>query len=147
MIDKTKGFTLVRTLSAPRESVWEAWLDPGRIAQWWHPHGATTPRDSVEVDARVGGIYRYTMVNDEDGTSVTTGGVYLELSPPSRLAFTWGEPGSDPADTPVITITLEPHAGGTRLTFDLRGVEGGPGDGYVHDGWVSTLDSLAQHLR
>lgn len=146
MIDMTKGFTLVRTFEASPEQVWEAWLDPECIAAWWHPQGAKTPRDSVEVDRRIGGRYRYAMVNDADGTTVVTGGVYREMTPHSRLAFTWGEPDADPDETPIITITLEAHDRGTRMTFDLRGVEGAPGDSFFYDGWASTLESLADFL-
>lgn len=146
MIDTAKGFTIVRTFTASPRRVWQAWLDPECIAAWWHPAGAATPRDSVQVDPRVGGRYRYTMVNQEDGTCVKTGGVYRELTEPSRLSFTWGEPDADPDDTPIVTITLEPVGEGTRMTFDLRGVDGAPGDGYFHDGWVATLDSLADFL-
>lgn len=146
MIDKGLGFTLTRVLPVTPEQVWRAWLDPECIAQWWHPEGAHTPPDSVRVDARVGGSYRYAMVNNESGDTVTTGGVYLELEPFSRLVFTWGEPDADPDDTPVVTLTLEPVPEGTRLTFDLRGVDGFPGDGFFHGGWVSTLATLEQFL-
>lgn len=74
MIDTTKGFTIVRTFTATPRRVWQAWLDPECIAAWWHPAGAATPRDSVQVDPRVGGRYRYTMVNQEDGTCVRPAG-------------------------------------------------------------------------
>lgn len=146
MTDMSQGFTIVRLLDATPEEVWRAWTDPGAVAQWWHPAGASTPRDSVEIDARVGGRYRYSMVNDDDGTTVVTGGTYLDVTPYTRLSFTWGEPDADPEDTPVVTLTLEPEGDGTRLTFELRGVEGHPGDGFFHDGWTSTLDSLAAHV-
>ena len=143
MTDMSKGFTLARLLDATPEQVWRAWTDHDAVAQWWHPEGARTPRESVEIDLREGGSYRYSMVNEEDGTTVITGGTYLEVIPHSRLSFTWGEPGSDPADTPVVTLTLAPEGDRTRLTFELRGVAGQAGDGYFYDGWVSTLDSLA----
>ncbi|WP_297749645.1 SRPBCC domain-containing protein [uncultured Tessaracoccus sp.] len=146
MTDKTKGFTLTRQLAASPDQIWDAWTNPQEIAAWWHPKGAHTPSDSVSVDLRVGGRYQYAMVNDEDGTTVVTGGVYLELERHSRLVFTWGEPDADPADAPVITLTLTPMGTGTLLTLDLRGVEGQPGDGFFYDGWVSTLESLSDYV-
>lgn len=142
MIDSSKGFTIVRTFEATPEEVWQAWTDPDSAAQWWHPNGATTPRESVEIDAHVGGSYQYTMVNDETGEEVVTGGVYREVRPFERLAFTWGDPGGDPDETPIVTISLEPVSEGTRMTFDLRGVEGAKGDGFFYDGWDQVLDSL-----
>ncbi|MET0694966.1 MAG: SRPBCC domain-containing protein [Propionibacteriaceae bacterium] len=147
MIDSTKGFTLVRTFEASPKEVWEAWIDPDEAAQWWHPRGATTPRESVEIDARVGGRYTYTMVDDTTGQRVVTGGVYREVEPYERLAFTWGEPDGDPDDSPLITISLEQLDEGTRMTFDLRGIDGTRGDGSFYDGWESALDSLGDHVN
>lgn len=146
MTEKTTGFTLTRHLDATPEEAWNAWTDPTEIARWWHPEGATTPEDSVEVDARVGGRCRYAMVNSQDGTRVETGGVYREIEPHSRLSFTWGEPDADPDQTPLLTLTFAPEGEGTLLTLELRGVDGHPGDGFFYDGWVSTLDSLSSYL-
>ncbi|MGY2746663.1 SRPBCC family protein [Arthrobacter sp. UYCu723] len=146
MIDASKGFTLVRRFEATPEEIWKAWTDPDSAAQWWHPRGASTPREKVEIDAREGGRYTYTMVNDATGDKVITGGVYREVAPFERLVFTWGHPNGDPDDTPVITVTLEPVHEGTRMTFDLRGVDGSKGDGYFYDGWQEVLFSLGDYL-
>jgi uncharacterized protein YndB with AHSA1/START domain len=147
MIDASKGFTLVRTFEATPEELWKAWTDPDSAAQWWHPRGASTPRETVEIEARVGGRYTYTMVNDATSDEVLTGGVYREVVPFERLVFTWGDPNGDPDDTPVITITLEPVGERTRMTFDLRGVDGTKGDESFYDGWQEALDSLGEHLE
>ncbi|SDZ09665.1 SRPBCC family protein [Herbiconiux ginsengi] len=146
MIDTNKGFTLVRQYDATPEAIWRAWTDPDEVAEWWHPAGMHTPRESVSVDARVGGRYTYTMVHDDSGQEYPTGGVYRELIENERLVFTWGSPDDDPDDQPVVTITIESLGELTRLTFDLRGVDGMNGDGSFYDGWNSALDELAQHL-
>jgi uncharacterized protein YndB with AHSA1/START domain len=146
MIDLTKGFTLVREFSATPQELWNAWTDPDEAAQWWHPRGVTTPRESVDIDATVGGTYRYTMVNDATGDEYPTGGIYHELVENERLVFTWGNPDDDDASRPVITLTFEPLGELTRMTFDLRGWDGSRGDGSVYDGWDSALDSFTDHL-
>lgn len=147
MIDISQGFTLTRTLPTTPENVWSAWTDPDEAAQWFHPEGASTPRETVAMDVRVGGRYTYTMVNDTDGARYVTGGVYREVSPDERLAFTWGDPDSDPDETPVVTLVFTPTNEGTQLTFDLRGVDGAKGDQYYYDGWDSALDVLEGYLR
>jgi len=144
MIDTTKGFTLVRNFDATPEQIWNAWTLPDEAAQWWHPRGMTTPRDSVSIDARVGGRYVYTMVDDATGEEYPTGGRFREVEPFTRLAFTWGHPDAD--DSSVVTITIEPAGELTRMTFDLRGVDGVSGDDSFYDGWESALDSLAEHV-
>src|SRR5699024_11837248 len=102
--------------------------------------------DEVAGDASVGERYAYTLVNDDTGERVVTGGVYQEVAPVARLVFTWGEPGSDPEDTPLGTVTLEPSGGGTHMTFELHGFAGQPGDGFVYDGWDEALDVLEEYL-
>ncbi|PJJ55225.1 SRPBCC family protein [Compostimonas suwonensis] len=147
MIDASTGFTLARTFDASSEEIWEAWLTPDSAAQWWHPRGMSTPRETVRIDARVGGRYTYTMVDDVTGDRFVAAGVYREVSPFERLVFTWGYPDGDPDDSPVVTITLERLDGGTRMIFDLRGVAGRKGDRSFYDGWQQALDSLGEHLR
>jgi len=144
MADNEAGFTFSRVFDATPAQVWRAWTDPDKAARWWHPRGLTTPRDSVSIDARVGGEYRYTMVHDLSGEQYPTGGVYLEVVENKRLVFTWGTPGD--AEAPVVTITIEDLGELTRMTFDLRGVDGVSGDDSYFDGWESALDNFAAQL-
>jgi uncharacterized protein YndB with AHSA1/START domain len=88
----------------------------------------------------------WTDPNDETGDAYPTGGVYLEVQPFERLVFTWGDPDAAPDDAPVATVTLAPNGGRTRMTFELRGVEGRPGDGFFYDGWDSALDVLVDYI-
>lgn len=55
-----------RIFNAPREAVYRAFIDPDQIAQWFGPVGWSCPRETIEVDARVGGYQRMTMVSDAD---------------------------------------------------------------------------------
>lgn len=146
MIDSSRGFTIERLLDATPEQIWNAWTDADDAARWWHPVGMTTPRDTVTIDAKKGGRYAYTMVDDASGEEYPTGGVYREVVPQERLVFTWGEPDADPDDTPVVTVAIASAGDLTRLTFDLRGVDGMAGDDSFYDGWASALDELVTHL-
>ena len=62
---------LVRTYPAPRQLVWDAWTDPDQMALWWGPRGVSTPRESIELDLRPGGIVRFDMVDDATGNSLS----------------------------------------------------------------------------
>jgi uncharacterized protein YndB with AHSA1/START domain len=148
MIDETKGFTLVRDFAATPEELWAAWTEPDQAAAWWHPHAVSTPRDTVTIDARPGGRYAYTMVNDETGERYPTGGEYREVVPFERLVFTWGSPDGDPDETPVVLLTFERLDGDrTRQTFELRGAEGHAGDAFMYDGWDQALANLAEQAE
>jgi len=146
MRDTTKGFTLTRHVDASPEQLWNAWTDADEVAEWWHPRGAVTPRESVELDVRVGGRYRYTMVESESGNEIVTGGDYTIVEPNQRLAFSWGEIDASVDDAPLVTVGFEDVGDLTRVTFDIRGVDGMAGDESFHDGWESALDSLVAHL-
>lgn len=146
MIDASKGFTLVRTFDVTAEEVWKAWTQPGRVASWLHPQGARTPLDAVNVVARPGQRYSYTTVDNRTGHTITTGGVYREVIPFSRLAFTWGDPSAAPEDSPLLVVTFAPGSDGTLMTFEVRGVEGWPGDGGLYDRWQRALASLGRYL-
>jgi uncharacterized protein YndB with AHSA1/START domain len=143
-----KRFTIVRTFDAPRAEVWRAWTDPTVAAAWWHPAGMRTPPESVTIDLRAGGSFSYTMIGP-DGDEHPTTGSYLEVREPDHLAFTWGMPGDDPAEIPVITVDLSDTVDGrTEMTFHVEGVAGRPGDENFYDGWTEAfdvLDGLAAH--
>lgn len=136
-----KEFTIVREFDATPARVWAAWVDPDQLARWL-PDGVSTPRESVTIDLRAGGVYTYTMINDQTGDHYPTGGEYIEIDEPHRLVMSWGHPGADLEEAMRITLDLEPAGGGTRMTFQLQGAAGAPGDGYVYDGWDQALTSL-----
>lgn len=62
----TYELAISRIFEAPREIVYQAFVDPDQIAQWFGPVGWVVPRDTVEVDARPGGQQRFVMVNADD---------------------------------------------------------------------------------
>jgi uncharacterized protein YndB with AHSA1/START domain len=66
MSDTTNDLVITRIFDAPRELVYRAFTDPDQLAAWFGPVGFSVPRDSVDVDAKVGGHQRFTMVNDAD---------------------------------------------------------------------------------
>jgi uncharacterized protein YndB with AHSA1/START domain len=62
----SKELVITRTFDAPRALVYQAFVDPDQIAQWFAPIGWSVPRDTIEIDPRPGGVERFVMVNDED---------------------------------------------------------------------------------
>lgn len=139
-------FTITRTLDAPRELVWRAWTEEKELAHWLYPNGVRTPPESIAFDVRKGGRYSYTMIAANTGEEFPTGGVFLEVLPVERLAFTWARPEDPVEGSPVATVTLTARGDRTEMVFHLRGVAGRPGDGDVYDGWDEALANLAAHL-
>jgi uncharacterized protein YndB with AHSA1/START domain len=109
---------LERRLDAPPSLVFEACTQPEPLAKWWGPRDFTSP--SLELDVRVGGSYRIAM-QPPDGDLFYLTGEYLEVDPPSRLAYTfrWEDPDPDDQET-VVTITLREVGDSTLMTVDQR---------------------------
>lgn len=140
----TPQFTITRTIDASRERIFTAWTDPDEATQWWGPRGVRTPRETMTLEPWVGGAWCWTMISDSDGTEYPCIGVVLEIEPPERLSFTWGNPGEE--SPPVVTLTLRDLGGSTELTLHVAGLAGEPGDDNVYDGWSEDVDMLVEHL-
>jgi uncharacterized protein YndB with AHSA1/START domain len=142
---------LQRTIPAPPDRVYRAWLEPDVMRRWFAPEGLEVTR--AEVDERVGGHYRVWQASGERDV----GGFeceLLELVPGERIVFRWGFVGpdrvADPAHESRLTITLrETPEGGTALTLvherldALEGAMPGMVEGARH-GWSEALDKLAE---
>ena len=140
---------LERTLHAPPDQVFRAFLEADLLRQWIAPDDLTV--DRVAVDARVGG--RIDVWHSRNGES--TGkfeGCFLKIDPPHELVYRWAFVGTEPEkgeyfDT-LVTIRLRPESGGqTRVSVVHEKLEelqrGAP---HVHvrlvPGWNNCLDKL-----
>ena len=107
-----REIVVTRTFDAPARLVFDAWTRPELFKQWWVPKSIGLSLLSLEQDVRVGGGYR--LVFDlGDSKTMAFFGKYLEVTPPSRLAWT-NEEGEDGA---VTTVTFEEQDGKTLLTL------------------------------
>ncbi len=157
-IDGTRqAFTLTWTLDASPEHVFRAWTDPDHLG-WYHNPEQPIPTEPIELDLRVGGVWRQPMVVDDE-TSYFTGGVYREIEPARRLVFSWGAtdgwPQLDPDrldDSPLVTVTFDSVEGRTELTVQVEVPASMPDDGVpgwwsmAQAGWRDTVDRLAAEL-
>jgi uncharacterized protein YndB with AHSA1/START domain len=103
------------TLAAPPERVFGALTDPAALAEWWGPSGFTTPE--IDLHLFVGGHYRLGMQPPE-GELFHLAGEFIEISPPSRLSYTfqWEEPDPDDRET-VVRLSLDAVGEATRLSL------------------------------
>jgi uncharacterized protein YndB with AHSA1/START domain len=152
--DLVRHFTLTRLLDAPRELVFQAWTDPEHL-RWFFNDTAATPPEPIEVDLRVGGVWRLKMVINEE-LEYFTGGVYREIVPVEKLAFFWGASDGWPEidldrleDGPVVTVTLNEVGDKTEMIFHVELPDRLSDDDVrewlatgMRDGWGMTIDRL-----
>jgi uncharacterized protein YndB with AHSA1/START domain len=127
------------------DDVYAAWSDPKRLAKWWGPQGMTCP--VCDWDPVVGATYR-TCMQSPTGEQYCVGGKFMDVTPPSRLAFTWMWKGDGPSggvDT-LVTIDLEAIGDATRLKLTHERLADEESAKNHSDGWSSSFLDLASIL-
>lgn len=135
--------TLTRTIDAPADRVFQAWIDPVLIQRWLAPHPYTV-REAT-VDPRPGGRYSIVVVSP-DGVVHTTRGEYREVVPGRRLVKTWAYEGPFGSDTTPSLVTVnfrEVRPSVTEITLTHAQLRDEAASDGVGAGWVLCLDTLA----
>jgi len=81
-------FTRTWTFAAPPAEVFRAWTDPHRLG-WFNNDAQPGPNEPIEVDLRVGGVWRQLMVISEE-TAYYTGGKLRDFWP-LAVQSGWGD--------------------------------------------------------
>lgn len=153
-IDSMVGKEVVvsRLISAPRERVFDAWIKPEKLAQWWGPHGFTN--SLCEIDAQSGGRIYIEMTRDSDGKMFPLDGEVEVVEAPSRIVLR--ARGYNPANDKTtiedrVTATFTEKDGKTLVTVHLYVLEVAPS--YVEaarrmdQGWSQSLQKLEGTTR
>ena len=138
---KSHGLRLQRRFPVPAATVFRALTDPAELVRWWGPPDF---HPTASVDLREGGAYRLGMTLPGRRAIATTG-VYREVQPPARLAFTWHWEGDREPETRV-EIDLQEQAGSTELTLAHGGFAGTFEVANHMQGWTDCLARLARLL-
>jgi len=134
-----RTITISRTVSALPGRVFAAWTDAARLAAWWWPQLAGTTYD---VDVRPGGSFRI----HSPAIGATVSGVYTEVDPPRRLAFTWiwqDEDEPEPVVEDTVVVTFEPQDDATVVTVAHTSTAHVP-EGGAERGWNDVMDRLVR---
>jgi uncharacterized protein YndB with AHSA1/START domain len=136
-----------RIFDAPRERVFDAWVNRDQFVRWMCPPGVEITL--CEVDARRGGSWRIDGRN-EQGVFASSG-VYLEVVRPERLVFTWAHHADGDfrrARGHETTVRVELRALGERTELTL--IHGSFADTASFEnhrrGWDGTFDKFAAFL-
>lgn len=138
---------IVRVMRAPRALVWKAWSDPDHLKQWWCPKPWTTEVRAFEL--RTGGAF-HTFMSGPDGGESDNPGVFLEVTPMSRIVWTSAlGPGWRPQESwlPMTAfISMEDDGSGTRYTARVLHRDEASRKQHeemgFHEGWGTCLSQL-----
>ncbi len=134
--------TIVRRIRASPARVYAAITEPRLMMQWWGPDAGSTLK--AEADVRPGG--RFSIVfRLLDGSEHNPTGIYREVVPEKKLAFTWEWPGM-PERESLVTFLLEPFDGGTELTLIHAQLPDEAARESHKAGWSGWFDKLSSFL-
>lgn len=137
---------VIRRIRAPRERVFRAWTTPEELRRWWRLTPHHTP-DVLEIDLRVGGTYRLGMIGPT-GTTYAVSGAYRDVTPPSRLVYSWQWTAPQPSPPSLVTVefvAVGPDATDVIVTHSDLPDAASRRD---HDqGWTATTAALARALE
>jgi uncharacterized protein YndB with AHSA1/START domain len=131
--------TVRREIAAPAAELFDAWLDPDKLAAWMRPGDAQ--RAKVKLDPRVGGEFEIIMYTPSGAVPHT--GAYQEISRPRRLVFTWNSPYAGQHGS-LVTVSFNAKGRATEVVITHERL---PSEEMVKahtGGWTSILELMVQ---
>lgn len=135
-----------RFIRAPREKVFDAFVEEKALRAWKCPRGMSIPEG--HSDARSGGSWQVTMLA-RDGSRFVVGGTYRELRRPERLVYSWQWQGNGspmPGVETLVEVDFVERDGGTDVRLRHSGFPAAAAREGHGQGWVSTLNRLVDLL-
>jgi uncharacterized protein YndB with AHSA1/START domain len=134
---------ITRRFDAPRHLVYKAWTTPELIKRWWAgDRGEVT---SVEVDLRVGGMWRYVMTAT-GGFEVAFHGEYREIVPDERLVSTEVFEAF-PESEAVVSNTFTEEEGRTTIAILVDHANQENRDAHINSGMEGGMNEAMDHLE
>lgn len=140
----TNVLSISRHFKAPRERVFAAFATIEAMGAWIGCDGSKIIGGTLDFQVR--GKYQMRM-NTPHGECLVTGS-YQEITPPSRIVFTWhyqDDPDWTGVDS-VVTIELQSRGAETELTLTHAGLPTPESRDNHEFGWSESCDKLALYL-
>jgi uncharacterized protein YndB with AHSA1/START domain len=111
--------TMTRFYAAPRTLIWQVMTEPVHVQHWWGGAGCSNPL--CDMDVRPGGHWRQ-VSRLPNGPELALDFVFIEVDPPSRLAWRHVQDGQRRDGTPSahLQLTLEEIGVDTRWALVAR---------------------------
>lgn len=142
--EQTETLRISRRFKAPRERVFAAFSTLEAMSSWIGCHGSKITGGAL--DFKVGGALQLHM-STPHGDCVVIGS-YREISPPSKIVFTWqyrGDPDWAEVES-VVTIELHAKGADTELHLTHAGLPTAESRDNHEFGWGESCDNLALYL-
>lgn len=156
-LESEQEVLITRVFDAPAELVFNLWIDPELLIQWYAPEGCTI--FFKEINPKTGGSYHSCISNSQYGDCWCIG-KYKEVIPNTKIAFTMinadehGNPinpaaiGMDPEwpGETLVTIRLEEEEGRTKLELRQTVSQELAKKTGAYPSWLQMLDNMQSLL-
>jgi uncharacterized protein YndB with AHSA1/START domain len=142
----SNAISITRVYDAAVKTVWDAWIIPEQVAEWWGPRGFTLTTRTKDV--KVGGTWDYTM-HGPDGKDYENRTTFLEVVPHAKLVY---DHGANDERGPLFRVTVNFAEAGGKTTMQIQMVLPTPEEAekariFVKQaGGNATWDRLAEFL-
>jgi uncharacterized protein YndB with AHSA1/START domain len=152
-MEPNKELLITHLFDAPRETVFNAWTDPGQLEHWYAPDGCTIEFKSITV--KPGGTF-HSCIHDPVHGDCWIKGLYKEVVFPEKLVFSMvltNEHGDDvrsaaagkPEDWPEeiqTTVTLTAIGNQTKLSVHQTVAEENAKQTGAYQSWIKMFNKL-----
>ena len=144
-----REIVLSRVIDAPKDLVYQAWVEPQRMFSWFGPRGFRCDvHEAGTVSA--GAVWRFDMIGP-DGQRYDNRMVFLKVMPNERLVLDHGHDKDNDPNRFQVTLSFDQQGNG-KTVLTLRQLhptraqrDGGIGFGAVELGY-QTLDKLSEYV-
>ena len=136
---------ITRQFVAPMQLVYDVFTKAEHVRHTIAPFGEVVTE--CTYDTRVGGEYRFTFLNPDDGSDMTFHGEFLEVDPPAHIVDTWKFDGWPDVDA-IETIDLSEADGVTTIKWNLAFADQAGRDHMKKfDGIEANFDNVEDYLN
>ncbi len=143
---------VTRTYDAPIKAVFDAWVQTGKVQQWFGC--ADTRQVKSTIEPRVGGSYTHEMtLQTAHGDHIVPGvSVFIEYDPPNVLAYAPPRPEEIPNDMPdtegaemSVRVEFFERGGKTEVRLTHTGIPD-KFSPFIINGWGAAFGKLFRFL-
>ncbi len=131
--------TVSTVVSAPLETVWQAFTEPEHIKQWNFAHESWHCPEAVN-DLRVGGTFSYHMAARDGSMAFDLVGKYTALEPHQSFEYAL-------EDARKVRVTFEPLSSAQTRVTEIFDPEATNPEEMQRGGWQAILDNFKKHTE
>ena len=148
MENTTQSIQTEKKFTAGVNDLYDAWINPEKLKQWWKPAGNKLMK--VENDVRQGGAITYEFGGSDGKKTILITGEYKEVKPAQRLVYSWNWqiPGSENLSDNHFELTIEfsGEENGSKISVTQASEDENESVHPKQKGWEEELESLNQFL-